>query len=106
MSHPGTMGTLHRARGLATSTNGLNWTKYAGNPILTHDPDQNHMNVQENSIWSVESLWKDVTQTLYDLNATVLHLMGFDHERLTYYHNGFERRLTDVHGHVINDILA
>ena len=31
--------------------------------------------------------------------------MGLDHERLTYYHNGLERRLTNVHGHVIKDIL-
>ena len=44
--------------------------------------------------------------TVYDLHATVLHLLGLDHERLTYYHNGIERRLTDVHGHVIDDVLA
>ena len=42
--------------------------------------------------------------TVYDLHATILHLLGLDHERLTYYHNGFERRLTDVHGHVIDEI--
>ena len=36
----------------------------------------------------------------------MLHLLGLDHERLTFYHNGTERRLTDVHGHVINSILA
>jgi len=44
--------------------------------------------------------------TVYDFNATILHLMGLDHERLTYYHNGLERRLTNVHGHVIKDVLA
>jgi len=44
--------------------------------------------------------------TVYDFHATILHLLGMDHERLTYYHNGIERRLTDVHGHVIRDILA
>ncbi|MDG2126398.1 MAG: DUF1501 domain-containing protein [Fuerstiella sp.] len=44
--------------------------------------------------------------TVYDFNATLLHLMGLDHERLTFYHNGLERRLTNVHGHVANDILA
>ncbi|MEI7686479.1 MAG: DUF1501 domain-containing protein [Planctomycetota bacterium] len=44
--------------------------------------------------------------TIYDLHATILHLLGLDHERLSYYHNGIERRLTDVHGHVIADILA
>lgn len=43
--------------------------------------------------------------TVYDLHATILHLLGLDHERLTYYHNGFERRLTDVHGHVIQEIV-
>ena len=43
---------------------------------------------------------------LYDLNATILHLLGIDHEGLTYFHNGIERRLTDVHGHVIKEILA
>ena len=44
--------------------------------------------------------------SIYDLHATVLHLLGLDHERLRYYHEGQERRLTDVHGHVIKDILA
>ena len=44
--------------------------------------------------------------SVYDFNATILHLMGLDHERLTYYHNGLERRLTNVHGHVIQDVLA
>jgi hypothetical protein len=42
----------------------------------------------------------------YDFHATVLHRLGLDHERLTYYHNGIERRLTDVHRHVLADILA
>ncbi|QEF97543.1 hypothetical protein Mal15_15830 [Stieleria maiorica] len=46
------------------------------------------------------------TTTVYDFNATLLHLMGLDHERLTYYHNGLERRLTNVHGHVVKDVLA
>jgi len=42
----------------------------------------------------------------YDLHATVLHQLGIDHTRLTYLNNGIDRRLTDVHGHVIRDILA
>jgi hypothetical protein len=42
----------------------------------------------------------------YDLHATILHLLGLDHEKLTFYHNGSNRRLTDVHGHVIEDVLA
>ena len=44
--------------------------------------------------------------TIYDLHATILHLLGLDHERLSYYHNGIERRLTDVHGKVIRDVLV
>ncbi len=44
--------------------------------------------------------------TIYDFHATVLHLLGLDHEKLTYYHNGINRRLTDVHGHVIHDLLT
>ena len=44
--------------------------------------------------------------TVYDFHATILHLLGLNHERLTYYHNGIERRLTDVHGSVLADILA
>jgi hypothetical protein len=44
--------------------------------------------------------------TVYDFHATVLHLLGLDHRKLTYYHNGIERRLTDVHGQVIRGILA
>lgn len=43
---------------------------------------------------------------LYDLNATILHLLGLDHEQLTFTHNGVERRLTNVEGHVINSVLA
>ncbi len=43
---------------------------------------------------------------VYDFNATILHLLGLDHERLSYYHNGLERRLTNVHGHVIEKVLA
>lgn len=44
--------------------------------------------------------------TIHDFHATILHLLGLDHERLTFYHNGTERRLTDVHGNVIRKILA
>jgi hypothetical protein len=48
---------------------------------------------------------KDVVMG-YDLHATILHLLGIDHEKLVMRHNGADRRLTDVHGHVIRDILA
>ena len=44
--------------------------------------------------------------TIYDLHATLLHILGLNHERLSFYNNGIERRLTDVHGHVVSGILA
>jgi len=52
--------------------------------------------------------WKSVENpvTWHDFHATVLHLLGINHERLTYYHNGIRRRLTNVHGEVVRDILA
>jgi hypothetical protein len=48
----------------------------------------------------------DRVATVYDFHATILHLLGLDHERLSFYHDGIERRLTDVHGRVIRDVLA
>lgn len=42
----------------------------------------------------------------YDLHATILHLMGIDHQKLTFRTSGVDRRLTDVHGHVVHEILA
>jgi hypothetical protein len=52
--------------------------------------------------------WKAVEKrtSWYDFHATVLHLLGINHERLTYYHNGIKRRLTNVHGKVVKEILA
>lgn len=52
--------------------------------------------------------WKatENVTTIYDFHATVLHLLGLDHKKLTYYHNGANRRLTDVHGEVIQSVLA
>lgn len=44
--------------------------------------------------------------TIHDLHATMLHLLGIDHTRLTYHFSGRDIRLTDVHGHVIHDILT
>jgi hypothetical protein len=43
---------------------------------------------------------------VHDLNATVLHQLGFDHERLTFRYQGRDFRLTDVHGEVVNGILG
>jgi hypothetical protein len=51
--------------------------------------------------------WKSIDKpvTWPDLHATVLHLLGIDHEQLTFYHNGIKRRLTNVHGEVVKGIL-
>ena len=43
---------------------------------------------------------------VHDLQATIMHLMGFDHTRLTYRFQGRDYRLTDVHGEVVRDLLA
>ena len=43
---------------------------------------------------------------VHDLQATILHLLGFDHERLTFHHAGRDFRLTDVHGKVVKELLA
>lgn len=48
---------------------------------------------------------KDI-HPLYDLNATILHLIGLDHEQLTFEHNGVQRRLTNVEGEVISEVVA
>src|SRR5579885_2550675 len=44
--------------------------------------------------------------TVHDFHATILHLLGLDHKRLTYYHNGIRRRLTDVSGEVVPDLMT
>ena len=50
--------------------------------------------------------WTPGTMHIHDLNATILHLLGIDHTRLTYRYQGRDFRLTDVHGHVIKDLIA
>ena len=54
--------------------------------------------------WSYKAVEKPVY--CYDIHATVLHLLGIDHTRLTFRNNGIDRRLTDVHGHVIHELLS
>jgi Protein of unknown function (DUF1501) len=56
--------------------------------------------------WGFKPLDRDNPTQVYDIHATILHLLGIDHKRLTVRHDGIDRRLTDVHGHVIHDILA
>jgi hypothetical protein len=50
--------------------------------------------------------WKPGTMHIHDLNATILHLLGIDHTKLTYRYQGRDFRLTDVHGHVMKDLIS
>jgi hypothetical protein len=60
----------------------------------------------ESDIWGYKPVDREHPTQVYDIHATVLHLLGIDHTKLTFRHNGIDRRLTDVHGHVINEIIA
>ena len=72
------------------------WMAGAGvKPGITYgETDDFGYNVQQNPVH------------VHDLQATMMHLLGIDHERLTYKFQGRRFRLTDVHGHVVKDILA
>lgn len=56
--------------------------------------------------WGYKPLDRDQPTQVYDIHASILHQLGIDHTRLTVRHDGIDRRLTDVHGHVIDDIIA
>ncbi len=56
--------------------------------------------------WGYKPLHRSNPTEVYDVHATMLHLLGIDHKRLTYLNDGIDRRLTDVHGHVIQEIVA
>ncbi|MEQ8854452.1 DUF1501 domain-containing protein [Gimesia sp.] len=60
----------------------------------------------ESDQWSFKPADPANPTMCYDVHATILHLLGIDHEKLTFRHNGIDRRLTDVHGHVIKEIIA
>jgi hypothetical protein len=53
-----------------------------------------------------KEVWTPGTMHIHDLNATLLHLLGIDHTKLTHRYQGRDFRLTDVHGHVIKELLA
>jgi len=60
----------------------------------------------ESDQWGYKPLDRHRPTQVYDIHATILHLLGVDHTRLTYRNNGIDRRLTDVHGHIIQAIMA
>jgi len=112
-----------RARGLLDDTLVLWTTEFGRTPITQGigSPGRDH-HPQGFTIWMAGAGLKpgyahgatdevgffasEKKTQVYDYLATVLHLLGIDHEQLTFYHNGIQRRLTDVHGEVIHDILA
>jgi hypothetical protein len=115
-----------RQRGLLDDTLVLFTTEFGRTPFTQSAADQVGAGRDHNqygfSVWLAggglkpgiaygatdEVGWKAVENRVYwhDFHATVLHLLGIDHERLTYYHNGIQRRLTNVHGEVVSGILA
>ena len=111
-----------KARGLLASTLVVFVTEFGRMPMFQKDASGRDHNPHGFTVWLTgagvkrgfslgatdEFGYKAVDRvcTIYDLHATLLHLLGLDHERLSYYHNGNERRLTDVHGHVIREVLA
>ena len=60
----------------------------------------------ESDQWGYKPLDRSSPTEVYDIHATILHLLGIDHERLTFRKDSIDRRLTDVHGHVIKEVLA
>lgn len=60
----------------------------------------------ESDEWGYKPLDRAHPTEVYDIHATLLHQLGIDHTRLTYRHNGIDRRLTDVHGHVIHELIG
>jgi hypothetical protein len=60
----------------------------------------------ESDHWGYKPLDRDHPTTVHDVHATVMKLLGIEHTKLTWRNNGIDRRLTDVHGHVISGILS
>jgi len=70
------------------------------------DYGYNIVNADGDPLTPSKEKWTPGTMHIHDLNATILHLLGIDHRRLTYRYQGRDFRLTDVHGHVMRDLLA
>ena len=60
----------------------------------------------ESDQWGYKPLDRNNPTQVYDVYATMLHQLGINHESLSVRHNSIDRRLTDVHGHVIKEILT
>jgi hypothetical protein len=111
-----------KARGMLDSTLVVFCTEFGRLPFMQANGTGRDHNIDGFTCWLAgagvkrgfscgatdELGWKAVSdrRTLYDFNATILHLLGLDHERLSFAVSGTERRLTDVHGQVIHEVLA
>lgn len=91
---PSTQGSKGRDHNPYVFTNWLAGGGFKGGQIAGHS-DQ----------WGYKPLDRENPTQVYDVHATILHLLGINHQRLTIRHNGIDRRLTDVHGHVIDRII-
>lgn len=92
---PSTQGTLGRDHNPYVFTNWLCGGGIRGG--VTHGPSDQ---------WGYKPLDRSRPTQVHDIHATILHLLGVDHKRLTVRHDGIDRRLTDVHGHLISEIVA
>ena len=92
---PSTQGTLGREHNPYVFTNWLCGGGIKGG--ISHGPSDQ---------WGYKPLDRDHPTQVHDIHATILHLLGIDHKRLTVRHDGIDRRLTDVHGHLIEEILS
>lgn len=92
---PSTQGSLGRDHNPFVFTNWLSGGGIKGG-VTAGESDQ----------WGFKPLDRDNPTQVYDIHATILHLLGIDHKQLNVRHNGIDRRLTDVHGHVIQDLIA
>ncbi|HVR74975.1 MAG TPA: DUF1501 domain-containing protein, partial [Planctomycetota bacterium] len=111
-----------KARGLLEDTVVLGTTEFGRMPTFQKGANGRDHNPRGFTVWLAGAGVKRGTShgstdefgyqavadvaTIHDLHATLLHLLGLDHERLSFYHDGIERRLTDVHGRVIRGVLA
>ena len=111
-----------KARGLLESTLVICSSEFGRQPFMQGSQKGRDHNPGAFTVWmagggikrgssygsSDDMGWKaaDKPTMSYDLHATALHLLGINHEKLSVYHNGIQRRLTDVHGHVIRELLA
>ena len=91
---------VHRAEKVATTIHSCSRTGWPGGGTkggVSYGPSDE---------WGYKPADRDHPTTVYDIHATMLKLLGIDHTKLTFRSNGIDRRLTDVHGHVIDELIA